>query len=214
MASTKFNFTQLKKIYMEALSSYDKSVAFDIVIGRGRFLFLMFLAEEDEKDTLFIYMRNTAVMRKLKMYGSHRNGDYIVYISDEVQERMIAELQLQNGNKTFVFERLLNEINNAIPQEISMDQKVETLRNNRNIIRTVGIDEVEKTVLIGTKVLSKGKPQDRTLRKLYMYTEESETVITDFIKNLKKANMTVAWTTEEQRFRAADINAMINSVQL
>ena len=33
------------------------------------------------------------------------------------------------------------------------------------------------------------------------------------IKNLKKANMTVAWTTEEQRFRAADINAMINSVQ-
>lgn len=214
MASTKFNFTQLKKIYMEALSSYDKSVAFDIVIGRGRFLFLMFLAEEDEKDTLFIYMRNTAVMRKLKMYGSHRNGDYIVYISDEVQERMMAELQLQNGNETFVFERLLNEINNAIPQEISMDQKVETLRNNRNIIRTVGIDEVEKTVLIGTKVLSKGKPQDRTLRKLYMYTEESETVITDFIKNLKKANMTVAWTTEEQRFRAADINAMINSVQL
>jgi hypothetical protein len=47
-----------------------------------------------------------------------------------------------------------------------------------------------------------------------MYTEESETVITDFIKNLKKANMTVAWTTEEQHFREADINAMINSVQL
>ena len=106
-------------------------------------MFLMFLAEEDEKDILFLYMRNTAVMRKLKMYGRHRNGDYIVYISDEVQERMMAELQLQNGNETFVFERLLNEINNAIPQEISMDQKVETLRNNRNIIRTVGIDEVE-----------------------------------------------------------------------
>ena len=126
----------------------------------------------------------------------------------------MAELQLQNGNQTFVFERLLNEINNAISQEISMDQKVETLRNNRKVIRTVGIDEVEKTVLIGTKVLSKGKPQDRILRKLYMYTEESETVITDLIKNLKKANMTVAWTTEEQRFRVAGINAMINSVQL
>lgn len=213
MASIQFNFTQLKNVYMEALSSYDKSVAFDIRIGRGRFLLLMFLSEDDEKDSLFLYMRNTAIMRKLKMYGSHRNGDYIVYISDEVQERMTEELQLQNGNKTFVFERFLNEINNAIPQEISMAQKVETLRNNRNIIRTVGIDEIEKTVLIGTKVLSKGKPQDRTLRKLYMYTEESETVITEFIKNLKKANMTVAWTTEEQRFRAADINAMINSVK-
>lgn len=213
MASIQFNFTQLKNVYMEALSSYDKSVAFDIRIGRGSFLFLMFLAEDDEKDSLFLYMRNTAIMRKLKMYGSHRNGDYIVYISDEVQERMTAELQLQSGNATFVFERFLNEINNAIPQEISMAQKVETLRNNRNIIRAVGIDEIEKTVLIGTKVLLKGKPQDRTLRKLYMYTEESETVITEFIKNLKKANMTVAWTTEEQRFRAADINTMINSVQ-
>lgn len=213
MTSIQFNFTQLKNVYMKALRSYDKSVAFDIRIGRGCFLFLMFLAEDDEKDSLFLYMRNTAVMRKLKMYGSHRNGDYIVYISDEVQARMITELQLQKGNVTFVFEQFLDEMNNAIPQEISMTQKVKTLRNNRNIIRTVGIDEIEKTVLIGTKVLSKGNPQDRTLRKLYMYTEESEAVITEFIKNLKKANMTVAWTTEEQRFRAADINALINSVK-
>jgi len=127
--------------------------------------------------------------------------------------RMKAELQLQEGNATFDFEQFLNEVNNAIPQEITMSQKVKTLRDNRNIIRTVGIDEIEKTVLIGTKVLSKGKPQDRTLRKLYMYTEESETVITELIKNLKKANMTVAWTTEEQRFKAADINAMINSLK-
>lgn len=57
----------------------------------------------------------------------------------------------------------------------------------------------------GLKVLSKGKPQDRTLRKLYMYTEER-------IKKLKKANVTVAWTTEDQRFKAVDINAMINSI--
>ena len=173
----------------------------------------MFLSEADERDSLFVYMRNTMVMRKLKMYGSHRNGDFKVYISNEVQMRMKAELQLQEGNATFDFERFLNEVNNAIPQEITMSQKVKTLRDNRNIIRTVGIDEIEKTVLIGTKVLSKGKPQDRTLRKLYMYTEESETVITELIKNLKKANMTVAWTTEEQRFKAADINAMINSLK-
>ena len=93
-----------------------------------------------------------------------------------------------------------------------MSQKVKMLRDNRNIIRLVGIDEIEKTVLIGTKVLSRGKPQDRTLRKLYMYTEESEAVITDFIKRLKKVNMTVAWTTKEQRYKAAEINALIHSV--
>lgn len=213
MSTIEYNFIRLKNIYEEALRSYDKSVAFDVNIGRGRFLILMFLSEADERDSLFVYMRNTMVMRKLKMYGSHRNGDFKVYISNEVQMRMRAELQLQEGNATFDFERFLNEVNNAIPQEITMSQKVKTLRDNRNIIRTVGIDEIEKTVLIGTKVLSKGKPQDRTLRKLYMYTEESETVITEFIKNLKKANMTVAWTTEEQRFKAADINAMINSLK-
>lgn len=213
MSTIEYNFIRLKNIYEEALRSYDKSVAFDVNIGRGRFLILMFLSEADERDSLFVYMRNTMVMRKLKMYGSHRNGDFKVYISNEVQMRMRAELQLQEGNATFDFERFLNEVNNAIPQEITMSQKVKTLRDNRNIIRTVGIDEIEKTVLIGTKVLSKGKPQDRTLRKLYMYTEESETVITELIKNLKKANMTVAWTTEEQRFKAADINAMINSLK-
>lgn len=213
MSTIEYNFIRLKKIYEEALRSYDKSVAFDVKIGRGRFLILMFLSEADERDSLFVYMRNTMVMRKLKMYGSHRNGDFKVYISDEVQMRMKAELQLKGGNATFDFERFLNEVNNAIPQEITMSQKVKTLRDNRNIIRTVGIDEIEKTVLIGTKVLSKGKPQDRTLRKLYMYTEESETVITELIKNLKKANMTVAWTTEGQRFKAADINAMINSLK-
>lgn len=213
MSTIEYNFIRLKKIYEEALRSYDKSVAFDVKIGRGRFLILMFLSEADERDSLFVYMRNTMVMRKLKMYGSHRNGDFKVYISDEVQMRMKAELQLKGGNATFDFERFLNEVNNAIPQEITMSQKVKTLRDNRNIIRTVGIDEIEKTVLIGTKVLSKGKPQDRTLRKLYMYTEESETVITELIKNLKKANMTVAWTTEGQRFKATDINAMINSLK-
>lgn len=213
MSTIEYNFIRFKNIYEEALRSYDKSVAFDVKIGRGRFLILMFLSEADERDSLFVYMRNTMVMRKLKMYGSHRNGDFKVYISDEVQMRMKAELQLKEGNATFDFERFLNEVNNAIPQEIAVSQKVKTLRDNRNIIRTVGIDEIEKTVLIGTKVLSKGKPQDRTLRKLYMYTEESETVITELIKNLKKANMTVAWTTEEQRFRAVDINAMINSLK-
>ena len=33
MASIQFNFTKLKNVYMEALSSYDKSVAFDIRIA-------------------------------------------------------------------------------------------------------------------------------------------------------------------------------------
>lgn len=213
MATVLYNFTGLQSVYLQALASYDKSVAFDIKIDKGQFLLLMFLAEDDEKDTLFLYMRNIMVMRKLKMYGSHKKGDFKVYITDEVQAKMIEELQLQEGDGTFSFELFLNQMNQAIPLEIDMEQKVRTLRTNRKIIRTVGLDDIEKTVLIGTRELSVGKPQDKTLRKLYMYTEESEKEITDFIKNLKKANMTVAWTTEDQRFRAANINQLINGLR-
>lgn len=153
------------------------------------------------------------VMRKLKMYGSHKKGDFKVYITDEVQEKMIEELQLQTRDGTFRFEQFLNQMNQAIPLGIDMEQKVRTLRTNKKIIRTVGLDDIEKTVLIGTRELSVGKPQDKTLRKLYMYTEESEKEITEFIKNLKKTNMTVAWTTEDQKFRAANINQLINGLK-
>lgn len=212
MSTIEYNFDGLKNVYIEALCAYDKSVVFDINIGRGRFLILLFLSEVDDRDSLFVYMRNTRIMRKLKMYGSHKNGDFKVYISEEVKSSMIAELQLQEGTGEFEFERFLNQFNQQIPQSISMDEKVRILRNNREIIRTIAIDENEKTVLIGPKKLSKGEPQDRTLRKLYMYTEESASVITDLIKKLKDANMTVAWTTEDQRYRAADINAMINKI--
>ena len=45
-----------------------------------------------------------------------------------------------------------------------------------------------------------------------MFTEESESIITEFISNLKKANMTVAWTTEDQRFRVVDINSLVNGI--
>ena len=206
----KFNFSRLKNVYFDALHSYDKSVAFDVKVGKGQFLFLMFLAEDDERDTLFLYMRNTFIMRTLKMYGRHKDGDFQVFISDETQERMVAELQLQKRDGSFDFTTFLNQLNEAIPLEVTMRQKVNTLRNNRDVIKKIAIDDIEKTVLIGTKVLSKGKPQDKTLRKLYMFTEESESVITELIKNLKRANMTVAWTTEDQRARAADINSLIN----
>ena len=152
-------------------------------------------------------------MIKLKMYGNHKKGDFYIYFTDANQRYMINELRLNTGNRTFDFDRFLAQLNDSIPLEVTIRQKVETLRNNRDVIRRVGIDDADKTVFIGVKKLTKGAPQDKTLRKLYMYTEESEDVITDFIRRLKQANMTVAWTTEEQRYRVADINAIINGLQ-
>lgn len=41
-------------------------------------------------------------------------------------------------------------------------------------------------------------PRERTLRKLYIYTETDPAVVSEFINVLKKKNMTVKWTTPER----------------
>lgn len=214
--TVEFDFNRLKNVYISTLESLDKALAFDLEVNRGRFLFMMFLSEEDKesKDMLFLYMRNTKVMKKLKLYGNHIKGTFKVYINDDVQNCIIRELQLEHTNRVFDFMNFLHQINSFIPQEINMNDKIRTLRNNRNIIATLnGIDEADKTVLIGYKRLTVGTPQDKTLRKLYLYTNAELEDITQFIQLLKKANMTVAWTTEESRYKETDIRRMIENLQ-
>ena len=208
----KFNFNRLQNIYFATLNSDDKATAFDIQIGKGRFLFMMYLSDEDKeaKDTLFIYMRNTKVLRKLKMYGSHKKGTFDVYISEKIQNEMTEELCLTHSGKPFDFEYFLEELNSNIPLEIRQETKIKTLRENRKIISSLDVvDEAKKTVLIGDKHLSVGKPQDKTLRKLYLYTDADVKDIDELIKLLKKFNRTVAWTTEDNNHKSANIRDLI-----
>lgn len=214
--SIKFNFSKLQNVYNSTLHSDDKATAFDIQIGKGRFLFMMYLSDEDKeaKDMLFIYMRNTRVLRKLKMYGNHYKGTFDVYITEKIQEEMTEELELDHKGKTFDFEHFLEELNANIPFEVVQETKIKTLRENRNIVSSLGvIDEAEKTVLIGDKLLSVGKPQDKTLRKLYLYTDADVKDIDELIKLLKKLNRTVAWTTERNNYRSVDIRNLISSLR-
>ncbi|MCY6354412.1 hypothetical protein [Clostridium sp. ZS2-4] len=211
-----FDFSKLKNVYIATLESLDKALAFDLKVGRGRFLFMMFLSEEDKesKDILFLYMRNTRIMRRIKLYGNHIMGTFKAYINEDVQNCLIQELQLEHTGRSFNFMNFLCQINEAIPQEINIDDKIKTLRDNCSIIRTLNvIDESDKTVLIGERKLSVGTPQDKTLRKLYMYTNSIIEDITELIRLLKKMNMTVAWTTEENRYREPDIRRMIENLK-
>lgn len=209
-----FNFNKLSHIYNEALSSADKSLAFDISVGRGQFLFMMFLSSEDEdaKDNLFIYMRHIKKIEKLKTYGSHKKGDFIVYLDKENEDNFEKELQLNHsGFKQFDFEHFLNELNNSIPQTIPMQNKVNTLRMNLDVIKELSvIDEVDKNVLIGTKHLTIGSPRDKTLRKLYLYIDSTSQEIDDFINILKSCNDTVAWTSEKTGYKAITLNSLLN----
>lgn len=212
--SVKFNFDRLKNVYNSTLKSNDKATAFDIQIGKGKFLFMLYLSDEDKeaKDILFIYMRNTKILRKLKMYGNHIKGTFEVYLKKEVQEEMMKELNLTHNGNVFDFNRFLNQLNNNIPLHISQEAKITTIRSNKKIISKLGVvDEDEKTVLIGIRHLSVGQPRDKTLRKLYLYTDSDVKDIEQLIKLLKKSNSTVAWTTEDNNYKAVDINKIIST---
>ncbi|MEA5008182.1 hypothetical protein [Clostridium tyrobutyricum] len=159
--AVEFDFSKLKNVYISTLESLDKALAFDLKIGRGRFLFMMFLSEEDKesKDALFVYMRNTRIMKKIKLYGNHIMGTFKAYINEDVQNCLIQELQLEHTGRSFDFMNFLCQINEAIPQKINVDDKIKNLRDNCNIIKTLKvINEADKTVLIGERKLSVGTP--------------------------------------------------------
>ena len=211
-----FDFSGLNNMYISALESLDKALAFDLKVGKGRFLFMMFLSEEDKesKAMLFLYMRNTKVMKKIKLYGNHRKGIFKAYIDKEMKNCFIRELQLEYTGGDFNFMNFLYQLNGAIPQETNISEKIEILRKNRNIVNRLNIiDDADKTVLIGEKRLAVGSPQDKTLRKLYMYTNARVEDIDELIELLKKMNMTVAWTTENNRYREADIRGIIENLK-
>lgn len=212
MAELVFNLDRLRNIYLGALRSLDKSLAFEIVIGNGRFLFMMFLSPEDKKmhDYLFVYMRNTRKLEKIKLYGSHRKGEFTLYINENLRQHLIDELQLQSGNNVFDFQIFLARLNNAIPDRINFQEKIKTLRDNRHLITKIGgVDDAEKTILMGPMYLSVGTPRDRTLRKLYAYTEGDPEEIDELIKTLKELNVTLRWTTPEKAAGCVNISKMI-----
>lgn len=208
-----FNFTGLKNIYLEALNSRDKTLVFEMKFSNGRFLFMMFLSEEDVEtlDKLFIYLRNVNQILHVKLYGNHKKGDFKVYLKPEQINLIIQELNLGNGNTEFDFNRFIIQMNNMIPNSINSDEKLSKIRENKSTINSLNpVDEPERTVLIGIRRVPEGRsPRDKTLRKLYFYTEGSSSDITKLIDLLKKTNMTVAWTTEDNREEATSIYNII-----
>lgn len=211
-----FNLSGLEHIYKSTLESYDKSFAFNINIGKGQFLLMMFISVEDKdtRDFLFIYMRNTNVLKKIKLYGNHTKGDFRIYMTFDLEKAIFKELQINKANGHYSISKFMEQLNNAIPDHLDSIEKIHYLRANRHILQYLNvIDEREKTVLIGDKKVSNGTPQDKTLRKLYLYTDAQPNDIDVLIRLLKLANRTVAWTTEDQRYRAKNIYEIIKSLE-
>jgi hypothetical protein len=187
---------------VQALKDHDPTLVFEIQQGRGIFSFLMFFSDEDieSRDILYLYLGNTRVFLTIKLYGSHVNGDFKAYINDEIKKKIIAELQLGNGNDNFDFQDFLDRLNALIPQTLSIEKKVE---KTREIWPAVGdnlrhvVDEADKTELMGVLHLPSNKrPRDKTLRKLYMFIGGDSTDIRRLITDLKKSNVTLLWTND------------------
>ncbi|MFM4707565.1 hypothetical protein [Aeromonas caviae] len=216
--SFKFNLSGLAAIYNESLRRLESTLAFEIVHGRGRFVFMMFFSQEDKesKDRLFVQLRNTQVFLELKAYGSHRNGDFIIYFKEEDKEAIINELMLDGGVREFSFERFLEELNRQIPNELPLQTKLDKIREvwpqvGPNLMNVV--EDADKTNLIGIKKLPEGKnPKDKTLRKLYIHTNGSAEVISNLIEALRAARVTLAWTNRDvDDISFAELMARINA---
>jgi len=159
-----------------------------------------------------IFLKNTNKMIGFKLYGSHRNGNFNAYINKTDEDALIAELGLMpDSNHLFDFLHFMKQLNDAIPNSLPINTKVETLRNNRDVINKLSpVDDSKKTVFNGVMQLEKGvkSPRDKTLRKLYMYTDTDPMLVSKFIQLLKQRNMTVKWTTPNKK----ECNANIDNI--
>lgn len=106
-----FDLNKLSGIYIETMKSPEKAVAFDFKYANGKFLFMIFLSDEDEKskDKLFVYMRNTRRLLELKMYGNHFKDKFLIYFKDRDQQAFLDELNLNvNDGNSFKFKDFWN----------------------------------------------------------------------------------------------------------
>jgi len=196
----KFNFSGLQGIYNQAVSDNEKTLAFQINNGNGRFVFMMFFDDtDDSKDKLFIFLRNINFLVKLKMYGSHRQGTFDVYIKEYIQEKIVEELQLNGNHGNFSLEDFLIELNTQIPDTYNRANRIQTIRqiwnNLDNDFRNELVDESERIILKGIVHLPEGKsPREKTLRKAYTYIDANPDDISELLESLKERNITLSWT--------------------
>lgn len=212
MSDNKYELTGLSNIYRKAIEKDERTISFEIRNGKGEFLILMFFDpnDQDSKDLIYIFMRNTQRMVKLKLYGNHLNGDFTLYLKSYVKTWFKNELQLDSSNYSnpFNFRRFFQKFNQSIPTSIPFSQKIKTLRNSwsevkNNLPRNL-VDENDKIILIGVKRLPEGHhPREQTLRKLYLYADGTHEDIKALINNLKQMNMTTCWTDDKNKLERA-----------
>lgn len=217
--SEPFNLNGLKDIYNAAYKRDEPTLAFELRDGKGRFIFMMFFSQDDDasKDRLFVFLGNTNTLLKFKTYGSHRQGDFKIYVNRFEEQAIRRELDIQGGAVRFDLPTLLQNLNSQIPHNLPLEKTIDVLRKEKaafseqSELRSL-VDDAAKIYLIGTVRLPENKrPREKTLRKLYLHLNYSSNTVTEFIAALKMTNHTVAWTDDKLKANF-DIQSMLRGI--
>lgn len=204
------NFDRLGPIYTSAMKNARGTIAFEVRLQRGVFVFMMFLEQkmdkessDSPKDILFLFLKKSNHLRKIKLWGSHKNGDFFIYLNKELEDAIRRELGIKGAaDIPFDFAEFMRSLNDNIPDNVSFDDFRKTLRDNIRAVDTdhTLIDEEEKIYLSALIHLPDNKhPREQTLRKLYLYVDAERDVVDLFIKKLREKNCTLGWSAEKQK---------------
>ena len=203
-----FNFTGLHSVFKEAIRRHEPTVAFPLVNGRGRFLFLMFIPTDSKGAIkwsaleLFIILSRTQGILRFDLKGNHyHDGAFQLKLTNEDVAAIRAELGLADGvahtGPAFVLSDFLADLNAAIPTSLPLEAKVAVIQENPDLVRAhcgSYVEDALKVYLLGPKPLANPrKPREETLRKLYSL-KASPQAIAGLVRNLKSLNWTVSWT--------------------
>ncbi|MDF4820342.1 hypothetical protein ABK988_22475 [Vibrio parahaemolyticus] len=204
-SNPKFNLTGLKGIYNQALENDEKTIVFEVPLEIGTFVFMMFFDDDDKsKDMLYIYLKRTGHMLSFKMYASHKEGDFYIYIKPSDVQAIKHELDIQDGTQPFNVLMVLGRLNQLIPTALPFSDKVSNLKKIWPHVSTSlsgVLHEADKIYFSGLMDLSKSKrkPSEKTLRKLYLYVDAQPETIKQFIVSLKSQQKTCCWTSDQNR---------------
>lgn len=204
-----FNFTGLRDAFLEAIGRHEPTLAFTLLEGSGKFVFLLFLKTDSSGKIkwgdleLFILLARTQKMLRFKLYGNHKiNGDFKIPLKADDEEAIRRELNIfgSSGGPAFDLENFLSRLNAMIPASIPLSSKIDVTRSHRDSIKqhcANYLDAASKVYLLRAVPVGEGKqPREETLRKLYML-DAAPDAIESLIRNLKKIRWTTFWTASE-----------------
>jgi hypothetical protein len=205
------NFSGLKAAFAEAVTRHEPTLLFQINDGIGEFTFMIFLATDSNGKIkfndleLFLIFGRTQKIFAFQIYGNFLNkGEFRIYLKDAHISAIRDELGIQPSawGTPFDVKAFLERLNLQIPQSVPLTKKIELMQQQNSYIRShcaKYVDEASKVYLIGPRAVTPpSKPREETLRKLYMLSEDPETIYR-LIQKLKTHNWTTAWTDKIEK---------------